>query len=237
MGSHASASEIEGPISRHEVLSRVQDWVRRGITYTQTGPWVSDLDGDGTYRRDCSGLVSMAWHLNTSYVTGDFEGANSRWCTLGSRDDWQPGDAMVRPGHMELFAFWADRNDHGKGAYVYSFNRDGETVRNPYARSNLGELGFNTAGDLSSFKPIRRTGLVAYPSAPPTPTDASRSSSSAATARSTARGGPPPAAPGRPGPTSAEGGAVAGAPAAPATPPRTDRLAGSAPPAGPARGP
>ncbi|GAB3943034.1 hypothetical protein GCM10027614_31080 [Micromonospora vulcania] len=163
----AQASTINGPISRNEILLRAQDWVDRGITYTQEqNVAASDEEGSHTYRRDCSGLVSMAWHLNKKstgwdYNTEDFQGSNPMWFTLGSRDDWQPGDAMVREGHMELFAFWADRNDHSKGAYVYSFNERGETVQNPYKRSNFDNLGFNNAGDLSSFQPIRRTGLIA----------------------------------------------------------------------------
>ncbi|MEV0153883.1 FG-GAP-like repeat-containing protein, partial [Micromonospora sp. NPDC050686] len=156
----AQASSIDGPISRSEVLSRAQNWVDRKITYTQTGTWASDPEGSHTYRRDCSGLVSMAWHLNWSYVTGDFQQSNSRWTTLGSIDDFQPGDAMVRTGHMELFAYWADKNDHSKGAYVYSFNSDGETVQNPYAVNNAGKRGFNSASDLRTYKPIRRTGLT-----------------------------------------------------------------------------
>ncbi|SCE86602.1 Repeat domain-containing protein [Micromonospora viridifaciens] len=161
----AQASSIDGPISRSEILSRAQNWVDRGITYTQTGTWASDIDGSHTYRRDCSGLVSMAWHLNTSYVTGDFQKSNSRWTTLASIHDFQAGDAMVRTGHMELFSHWKDKNDHSKGAYVYSFNSSGETVQNPYAPNNAGKLGFNSASDLATYKPIRRTGLINGPAA------------------------------------------------------------------------
>ncbi|MET8040445.1 hypothetical protein ABZU25_06215 [Micromonospora sp. NPDC005215] len=171
----AQASTIDGPIDRGEIMRRAQNWVDRGITYTQDqGVAASDDEGSHKYRRDCSGLVSMVWHLDKKsdgwdYNTNDFQGSNSRWFTLASRDDWQPGDAMVRTGHMELFAFWADRNDHGKGAYVYSFNNTGETVQNPKDESNFDNLGFNSAGDLSSFKPIRRTGLIASPSTPAKP--------------------------------------------------------------------
>ncbi|MDG4825010.1 VCBS repeat-containing protein [Asanoa sp. WMMD1127] len=159
----AQASSIDGPIGRSEILSRAQNWVDRKITYTQTGPYASDPEGAHTYRRDCSGLVSMVWHLNRSYVTGDFQKSNSRWTTLASIDAFQPGDAMVRTGHIELFAFWKDKGDHSKGAYVYSFNSDGQTVQNPYARNNAGALGFNDADDLRTYKPIRRTGLTSGP--------------------------------------------------------------------------
>ncbi|MER7894505.1 FG-GAP-like repeat-containing protein [Micromonospora sp. NPDC094482] len=154
----AHASSIDGPISRSEILARAQNWTDRKIVYSIAGPWASDMDGDKTYRRDCSGLVSMAWHLNTSYVTDDFLGSNSRWSTLSSIDDFQPGDAMVRRGHIELFAYWKDLSDHTEGAYVYSFNTDGETVQNPTIRTNRGNLGFNNVTDLRTYKPIRRTG-------------------------------------------------------------------------------
>ncbi|MEV4628060.1 VCBS repeat-containing protein [Micromonospora sp. NPDC049523] len=155
----AQASTLNGPIGRDEIIDRAQNWVDRDITYTQTGTWASDPEGSHTYRRDCSGLVSMAWHLSRSYVTDDFRGDNAMWDTLGSLHDFQPGDAMVRSGHIELFSHWKNRNDHTEGAYVYSFNSDGQTVQNPYADNNTGARGFNGWSDLLSYKPIRRTGL------------------------------------------------------------------------------
>ncbi|MEV0902390.1 hypothetical protein [Actinoplanes sp. NPDC049802] len=157
----AHASVTNGPIGRSEVLARAQYWVDSGITYTQTGTWFRDPEGDKTYRRDCSGLVSMAWHLGTSYVTGDFQGTSQYWTRLASRDQLAPGDAIVRNGHMELFSHWKNSGDHNQGAYVYSFNTDGETVQNPWAGSNRGNQGFNSAADLASYTPIRRTNLAA----------------------------------------------------------------------------
>ncbi|MFC5923001.1 FG-GAP repeat domain-containing protein [Micromonospora vulcania] len=169
------ASSINGPITRDEVLDRAQNWVDRGFTYTQDqSVAVTDEEGSHKYRRDCSGLVSMVWHLNKKsdgwdYNTDDFlRDGNAMWYTLGSINEFQPGDAMVRDGHMELFAFWVNRSDHSKGAYVYSFNTSGETVRNPYRNSNKGNLGKNTWTDLQSFRPIRRSGLTAPPP-PPAP--------------------------------------------------------------------
>jgi hypothetical protein len=157
----AQASTVDGPITRQEILNRAQYWVDQGITYTQTGPWFRDPEGDKTYRRDCSGLVSMAWHLSTSYVTSDFQGGNPMWSAFPQGwHDFQAGDAMVRTGHMELFSHWVDPSDHAKGAYVYSFNQDGETVQNPWAVSNFGNLGRNSWADLTSYVPIRRTNVV-----------------------------------------------------------------------------
>ena len=64
-----ASSVRSGPIGRAEMLSRAQNWVDRGITYTQTGTWATDAEGAHTYRRDCSGLVSLAWHYGSSLLT------------------------------------------------------------------------------------------------------------------------------------------------------------------------
>ncbi len=111
-----AASTAGGAIARSEALSRAQYWVNQGFTYTQTGPWASD-GGGMTYRRDCSGLVSMAWHLpnlglpdgtGDSPVTDDFRhshDASHPWSSVsGGIDGLLPGDAVVRDGHIELFA-------------------------------------------------------------------------------------------------------------------------------------
>lgn len=143
----AHASVQGGQITRSEVLARAQNWVNRGIKYDMNGPYVSDVEGDDSYRRDCSGLVSMAWHLNTSYSTGTFGSAPITY--LGGAHDLRPGDAMLRDGHMEMLSHWKNPSDHSQGAYVYSFNSTGETVRNPYADSNHGYLGFNSWADIT----------------------------------------------------------------------------------------
>ncbi|WP_124856237.1 FG-GAP repeat domain-containing protein [Micromonospora arida] len=167
--SPAEASSINGPMTRTEMLDRAQNWVDRGITYN-TDAKVSDAEGAHSYRRDCSGLVSMAWHLSTDYNTQAFQGSNPMWTKFSNWDDFQPGDAMVRTGHMELFAFWRDKSDHRKGAYVYSFNNSGETVQNPYALTNKDARGFNSWSDLTSYQPIRRVNIEADPTPEPEPT-------------------------------------------------------------------
>jgi hypothetical protein len=160
----ASASVMDGPISRSEILNRAQNWVNRQLTYTQTGTWASDADGAHTYRRDCSGLVSMAWHLGTSLVTNQFldRARGGDGMEVIPRDALRPGDAMVRDndgwgsdGHMELFSHWVNPSDHNAGAYVYSFNSNGETVRNPYADNNAGNLGRNDNAEMSGYTFIR----------------------------------------------------------------------------------
>ncbi|MFC4145543.1 FG-GAP repeat domain-containing protein, partial [Micromonospora mangrovi] len=156
----AQASTAGGPISRGEILDRAQYWVDQGITY-DTNALTAGPDG-GSYRRDCSGLVSMAWHLTSNYNTTAFQQLDGShpWHALGSLGDLQPGDAIVRTGHMELFARWKSVADHSQGAYVYSFNQTGETVRNPDAVSNFGNIGFDSYSDLTTYTPIRYDHVV-----------------------------------------------------------------------------
>jgi hypothetical protein len=165
----AQASSVNGPISRGEVIDRAQYWVDQGYTYTQTGTRFPGPDGGQIYRRDCSGLVSMAWHLNTSLLTNEFlsKAQNGNGMHVIARDDLRPGDAMVRDsdgsgpdGHMELFAFWKNQANHSEGAYVYSFNSDGQTVQNPYRVNNLGNLGFDSWSEVTSYTPIRYDNIV-----------------------------------------------------------------------------
>ena len=64
-------------------------------------------------------------------------------------------DGYGPDGHMELFSHWVNPNDHSQGAYVYSFNTTGETVRNPSTPSNFGNLGRDSLSELQSYTPIR----------------------------------------------------------------------------------
>ncbi|WP_043625894.1 hypothetical protein [Nonomuraea candida] len=69
-------------------------------------PAASAADSAGrAYRTDCSGFVSTAWHLSRSLVTGEFATYNGK-TVLASLHDLRPGDALLRSGHIELFARW-----------------------------------------------------------------------------------------------------------------------------------
>ncbi|MFI5938561.1 hypothetical protein [Actinoplanes sp. NPDC051494] len=62
----ATSVSYGGPISRHQVIARAADWLRRGIQYSQNNldaRW--DVNRGRRYRPDCSGFVSMAWALDT----------------------------------------------------------------------------------------------------------------------------------------------------------------------------
>jgi len=85
---------------RNAIIARADDWVSRGITYSQT-----DLT-DG-YRQDCSGFVSMCLGLPKP-------GANTKTLltygfTAVSKDNIQPGDILLNAGtHVVLFGGWAN---------------------------------------------------------------------------------------------------------------------------------
>ncbi|MBO3749828.1 VCBS repeat-containing protein [Streptosporangiaceae bacterium NEAU-GS5] len=158
---HASTA-AGGLISSAETLARAQYWANDpNITYLNAGEstWIAGPTGGERYRRDCSGLVSMAWHLPQAYYdTSVFEGwiGTDKVTRLGGPDELKPGDAILRVNfrglsdHMELFSHWKNAADHGEGAYFYSFNSTGYTVRNPYAYNTENKLGFRTLDDIAN---------------------------------------------------------------------------------------
>jgi uncharacterized protein YraI len=97
-------SAVGGPISRGEVINRSIGWVNRHIMYSQA----RYTDG---YRQDCSGFVSMSWHLQGSPNSTSLR--SSRYTTIIPRSQLAPGDILGHPGHVALFVRWA-----GGGAAV-----------------------------------------------------------------------------------------------------------------------
>ena len=59
-----AASARGGPITRSEVIWRAQYWVDHQPGPYDQGGYSPGPGGDHHYRRDCSGYVSMAWHLD-----------------------------------------------------------------------------------------------------------------------------------------------------------------------------
>ncbi|GAA3035335.1 FG-GAP-like repeat-containing protein [Actinokineospora globicatena] len=100
----ATAVLADRPITRSEVMARAKVWVDRAL------PYDNDDRTDG-YRQDCSGMVSMAWALESKY----------EWtATLGSKGtqvtkaQLKAGDMLlwVNPsggmGHVRIFGGWKD---------------------------------------------------------------------------------------------------------------------------------
>ncbi|MDH6128920.1 hypothetical protein [Kitasatospora sp. GP82] len=85
---------------RKEALDRALDRVRHRIGYSQS----AFTNG---YRDDCSGFVSAAWGLETPGLNtwGLMESSVAHRIT---KDDLQPGDALIAGDHTVLFGGWAD---------------------------------------------------------------------------------------------------------------------------------
>jgi cell wall-associated NlpC family hydrolase len=91
-------------ITRTEVLTRAHSWVIERVIYSQRAYFAG-------YRRDCSGFVSMAWHLKTSYTSRSIDAVAKRIPLSRLR----PGDAVHTPGHVALFVRWQSK---AKRTYV-----------------------------------------------------------------------------------------------------------------------
>jgi VCBS repeat protein len=103
---------VGSSITRTEILARAHRWVDLQVPYSQEQS-AAVSDGNGTtYRPDCSGFVSMTWHLpkksdGWDLNTGDFSSWSGK-IYLNSFDELLPGDAVLSSGHMALFHRWLD---------------------------------------------------------------------------------------------------------------------------------
>lgn len=90
---------------RKTAITRGFSWFDRNVPYSQS----RYFEG---YRTDCSGFVSMAWQLGTSYTTASFVSGGGESFLLGSYGALRPGDALVRrrngAGHIVMFLGWND---------------------------------------------------------------------------------------------------------------------------------
>ncbi|GAA3004343.1 hypothetical protein [Streptomyces fulvorobeus] len=113
-----------GQITRTEIMSRAVNWLNRDIPYSQSA-YATDPDGDHTYRTDCSGFISMAWHASTSYTTSSLPSVSS----TVSKSDLLPGDALnTQSGHVVLFEKWVDKGA-GKFSYIHESNPNDDMMR------------------------------------------------------------------------------------------------------------
>lgn len=85
-------------ITRAQVIKRANTWVKKRVPYSQSGYYKG-------YRRDCSGMVSMAWKLKRSYTSRTLGSVAKRI----SKSKLRPGDAIHTPGHVAIFGGWANR--------------------------------------------------------------------------------------------------------------------------------
>ncbi len=148
-GGTTPLSVTDGPISRWEVIQRAKSWTDAHVPYSMTGR-------HGGYRTDCSGFVSMAWHLDTALGGLTTAGLPSVADPIG-KDDLAAGDILLmRPdesadgiGHVVLFVAWADprhtayeamdeEGDEGARLHVLPYPyRPGYGTFHPYRYHNI----------------------------------------------------------------------------------------------------
>ncbi|MFW6598546.1 peptidoglycan-binding domain-containing protein [Propionibacteriaceae bacterium Y2011] len=97
-----SGSSVGGNITRAEVIARAGFWVLLDPAYSRTGPWFSDPHGK-TYRRDCSGYVSMCLHASKAHSTHTMHEISYEI----DKSALRPGDILNQSAyHVTLFDGW-----------------------------------------------------------------------------------------------------------------------------------
>ena len=102
----AQADGLSNGISRGEVIARAHYWLSVNVPYNQSATYPDPEGRD--YRTDCSGFVSMAWHLDQSRTTDTLD----EIAPAISASSLKPGDIMLRRDdsvhHVVLFEKWAN---------------------------------------------------------------------------------------------------------------------------------
>ncbi|MGW4383784.1 FG-GAP-like repeat-containing protein [Kitasatospora sp. NPDC004531] len=141
-----AASAVDGQITRSEIIQRAQYWYgqRANIPYSQNATY-PDSSGRN-YRTDCSGYVSMAWHLGSSLNTQTLPGA----ATEIPRAELKPGDILNSYyDHVILFEKWDD-TAHTKFSY-YAFGTT--PVSHVTGQSfSAGTLDGHPTGDYKAYR-------------------------------------------------------------------------------------
>ena len=145
-------------ITRTEVLKRANSWIKKHVQYSQSSYYHG-------YRRDCSGFVSMAWKLKSSYTSSDIGSAAHKisWRKL------KPGDAVRRSGHVEIFAGW--KNKKKRQYWALEESTWGKPALRAVKKFKSGYTALKLRGIKDAPKPMPAKPIIApapAPSVPPT---------------------------------------------------------------------
>jgi hypothetical protein len=161
--SMVTAAEVaeSATLTRSEVLARARSWVEVNVKYTQHSTYTNEY---GTYRKDCSGFVSMAWGLTPTGMSSPTTSTLPSYSQLlPSLDDLKPGDAINQAGtHVVLFVDWTDSTRiaarvYEETSYTDDWGPEPGTITSTYSRSKLLNEG---------YRPLRYNNIV--DDAPPT---------------------------------------------------------------------
>ncbi len=131
-----------------EAIERAQSWAEAGVGYSGSNYYTNEY---GSYRTDCSGYVSMAWGLASSYTTVTLPSVSYPI----AKDALEPGDILNNPlpgtsGHVVLFAGWADAAKTRYFAYEES----------PSGGAQLNEIPYPYWPGYGTFTPRRYIGTT-----------------------------------------------------------------------------
>jgi hypothetical protein len=115
----AHADGLSNTISRGEVIARAHYWLSVDVAYNQSA-YHADPEGRN-YRTDCSGFISMAWHLDQSRTTANLDDI----ATVVSKTSMKPGDIMLRRDssvhHVVLFEKYTN-DAHTRANFIAEAN-------------------------------------------------------------------------------------------------------------------
>ncbi len=147
---------VGAPITSSEVVQRAQFWIGNPPPngYSQSGDW-KDSNGK-QYRTDCSGYVSMAWHLPSSPNTTAL--LSPLWTTPVDKSKMAAGDILCAPagnghssGHAVIFVRWVNTKQDTYAGMEFGFGAAPITRNIPYPYD---------ANDSRHFTPRRYNKLV-----------------------------------------------------------------------------
>jgi hypothetical protein len=149
-----AASHTHG-VTRAQAVKRAKVWVKRRVTYSRTACYQG-------YRRDCSGMVSMAWKLPKSYTTETITARATRVAV----SKLQPGDAVLTDGHITLFECW--KSKRARTYYALEQYSEGKPARRTVKVVPCGAKGLRLRGIKSpSPKAPAQTASAVLPIATP----------------------------------------------------------------------
>jgi len=172
-------SSRSGQISSDEILDRARSWYALcgyngnsptavPASCTSNGMWYStentgdsdnhvDPEGAHSYRKDCSGFVSMALHLSQSYVTDTLPSALVQIAI----DSLQPGDVVDAvgygsDGHTFLFERWVD----GAHTHYHAYDFGMTPIRHRTVQRSGADLDTSDGRTFTAWHYPKNTGPV-----------------------------------------------------------------------------
>ena len=154
MGALLAPTAQAQPGSR--AIERARSWVEANVGYSGSNYFTNEY---GTYRTDCSGYVSMAWGLGSSYTTVTLPSVSYAI----AKDALEAGDILNNPlpgtsGHVVLFAGWANAERTEYYAYEES----------PSGGAHLSQIPYPYWPGYGTFIPRRYIGTTSKAPAPVT---------------------------------------------------------------------